>query len=392
MSSIDTAVESDRALFDRARRSREGLMDATRLHEEIGNAGLDAVVATSHVNVIYTSGVYLPVEISVPQFVVTTASGERAAVVNEADERFVREYMDNVRAFRFEGNERAEAVRLLGEAIEELGLSRGDVGIELTALPRSLHELVERTRPHVAWADATPIFQRARLFKTPAEIELLAAAARATHRAIESAFADADDSATEKGLAAQIQANALLAGADGLSHTNVNAGVHSTLGHVTSLEERIEPGELVYVDFGAKFAGYCTDLARNAVHGEPSGTQRDFYDRMFDVHLSLIAWLQPGVTGGEVYDWAQAAYAKAGLAYPWGTFGHSIGLDMHEGFELSVGSPHVLEPGMVVCIELTHTEPDGRYHVEDMVAIGEEGAEMISNTREALLRSLGESA
>jgi Xaa-Pro aminopeptidase len=388
MSAADTAVEADRALFDKARRTREGLRDEARFREEIKRDGLDAVVACSHVNVIYTTGVYLPVEVSVPSFAVMTADGKCSAVVNEADEMFVRKYVDDVRSYAFEGGEREKAASMLGDIINDLGLSTSKVGIELGALSSSLNELVTQAAPKVQWTDAKTVFQRARLIKTPDEIKLLAAAARATDRSITDAFDSADGSSTEKSLASRIQANALLAGADGLSHTNVNSGVHSTLGHVTSLEEVIKPEELIYVDFGGKFAGYCTDLARNAVMTEPNETQIDLYNRMFDVHLSLIDWLTPGVTGGEVYDWAQAEYAKRGLSYPWGTFGHSIGLDMHEGFELSIGSPHVLEPGMVVCIELTHTEADGRYHVEDMVAINENGAEIISNAENAHIRGV----
>jgi Xaa-Pro aminopeptidase len=390
MTAVDTAVEADRRLFDRARRSRDGLMDADRFRREIEGAGLDAVVACSHVNVIYTTGVYLPVEVSVPSFAVMTASGERAAVVNEADERFVAEYVKDVRSFRFEGNEAETAVALLRDVLEALGLSGAKVGIEFGALSRTLYDLCAEVCSGVQWADAKQVFQRSRLIKTPDEIELLAAAGRATDRAIADAFAAADATTTEKGLAARIQANALLAGADGLSHTNVNAGVHSTLGHVTSLEDAIRPGELVYVDFGAKFAGYCTDLARNAVLGTPTSEQLDLYNRMFGVHMELIDRIKPGVTGGEVYEWGQAAYAKGGLTYPWGTFGHSIGLDMHEGFEFSAGSDDVLEPGMVVCVELTHTEPEARYHVEDMVAVTETGAHSISNAENAAIRGMGE--
>jgi Xaa-Pro aminopeptidase len=391
MSAAEPVVEADRALFDQARRDRTGLMDEARFRAEITDAELDAVVACSHVNVIYTTGVYLPVEVSVPSFAVMTASGERAAVVNEADARFVAEYVRDVRSFQFAGDEARRAVSLLGELLGDLGLAKGKAGIEFDALSRALFDLCEETCPDVRWSDAKTVFQRARLIKTPDEIKLLQAAARTTDRAIVEAFETSDGSATEKALAARIQANALVAGADGLSHTNVNAGVHSTLGHVTSLEEVIKPGELIYVDFGAKFAGYCTDLARNAVMSTPTAEQVDLYERMFQVHVGLIDWLRPGVTGGEVYDRAQAAYGEAGLTYPWGTFGHSIGLDMHEGFEFSSGSEHVLEPGMVVCVELTHTDPgEARYHVEDMVAITEDGAESLWNAEPAAMRGIGQ--
>jgi Xaa-Pro aminopeptidase len=389
MTTASTSIDADRALFDHARRDRTGLMDEARFRSEIARAGLDALVGCSHVNVIYATGVYLPVEVTVPSFAVVTASGERAAVVNEADERFVMEYIPEVRSFPFDGNEPQTAVCLLRELITDLGLSRSMVGIELGALSGPLFALCSDSCPDVRWVDARTVFNRARLIKTPAEVALLAAGARATCRAISDAFSSVDRSTTEKSLAARIQANALLAGADSLSHTNVNAGAHSTLGHVTSLEEVIQEGDVIYVDFGAKFAGYCTDIARNEVLLTPTKRQLDLYNRMFDIHLSLIDSLRPGVTGADVHDWAQEAYAKAGLAYPWGTFGHSIGLDLHEGFEFSSGSEHTLEPNMVVCVELTHTESHARYHVEDMVLITQNGAAALSDVSAAVIGGIG---
>jgi Xaa-Pro aminopeptidase len=390
MSTADTHGDAEKALFDRARQDRSGLKDEARLRAELDSAGFEAVVACSQVNVIYTSGVYLGVDAGRPTFMVTTASGERAAVVNEADEKFVAEYVPDVRAFPFDGKEAETAAVLLRDILEEFGLSRRKVGIEFGALSRSLFDFISNASPHVDWSDAKAVLQRARLIKTQDEIELLSAAALATDRAISQAFESSDRSTTEKTLAARIQSNALFAGADGFSHTNVNAGVHSTLGHVTSLENVINPGEVVYVDFGGKFAGYCTDLARNAVMGTPSATQADLYDRMFQIHLRVIDWLRPGITGGEVYERGQVEYEKAGLEYPWGTFGHSIGLDIHEGFEFSVGSDQVLEPSMVVCFELTHTEADARYHVEDMVLITDDGAEILSNADNATMRGITE--
>ena len=56
-----------------------------------------------------------------------TASGERAAVVNEADEMFVREYVNDVRSYRFEGGEREKAVAHLTDVLRDLGQMHGDV-------------------------------------------------------------------------------------------------------------------------------------------------------------------------------------------------------------------------------------------------------------------------
>jgi Xaa-Pro aminopeptidase len=371
-----------RRLFDGARRSRDGLCNEARLRQEIAAAGFDAVVAASQANVIYTSGAYLAIDV-VPTFIVTTGAGERSAIVNEADADFVRAYsaLTDVRAYRFSADSESGAIALLGELLDELGLAHGRLGVELGALSMSRFQRLSERCPHVEWRDAEPVFQSARLVKTPAELDLLRAAAVATAQAIDSAFADADSTTTEKDLAARIQANALDAGADELSHANINAGAHSTLGHSVSLEAVIAAQEVVHVDFGAKWAGYTSDVSRNAVMAEPTANQRDIYDRLFTIHRKLLSWVGPGITAGEVFDRGQEEFAEAGLTYPWGTLGHSIGLAMHEGFELAAGSDVVLEPGMVVCIEPSHIEPgDARYDVEDMVAIREDGIEILSRS------------
>jgi Xaa-Pro aminopeptidase len=379
-----TVTDGTRAVFDRARRDRVGLMNEARLREQIGSAGLDGVIASSQVNVIYTSGAYLAIDV-VPVFVVTTASGEQAAVVNEADAEFLRAYsrLRDVRSFRFGPNSEQDAVSALGDALTDLGLSEASLGLEVASVSSARLALLRERGPKVSWSDAGPVFEQTRMVKTERELEILATAASVTAQAIESAFAQSDRSDTEKSVAGRIQANALLAGADDLSHANVNAGVHSTLGHSISLEKTVEPGEVIHVDFGAKFGGYCTDVSRNAVMAAPSEKQLDIYRRLFEIHVNLLDWLQPGLTASEVFARTETEFAQSGLTYPWGTIGHSIGLAMHEGFELAAGSEVVLEPGMVVCVEPSHIEPgDARYDVEDMVVVREQGVEVLSTGAE----------
>jgi Xaa-Pro aminopeptidase len=373
-----TAIQT--SVFDEARRSRGGLWNKERLLQKMQDAGVDGVVATSPRNVIYTSGAYIAIDV-LPTFIVTTASGERAAVINEADDKFLRAYspVTNVRSFGFSADGIASAIGLLAEFLAELGLAESTLGIEFSAVSAERLQQLHEGCPGVTWADAEPIFQATRLIKTPDELAVLRAAAAATADVIDAAFPEATQTSTEKELAAQIQARALLAGADELSHANINAGVHSTLGHSISLEKTIERQEVIHVDFGAKWAGYTSDVSRNAVMVEPTRKQRDIYARLFEIHRALLDWIRPGVTSGEVFDRGIAEFEKVGLTHPWTTLGHSIGLAMHEGFELSPGVDIALEPGMVVCVEPSHIEPDdARYDVEDMIAITKDGIEILS--------------
>jgi Xaa-Pro aminopeptidase len=345
------------------------------------DAGLDAVVASSPANVTYTVGAWIPLPL-LDTFVLTTASDEQAVVVNEADAYHLGAYgaVSDVRAYRFGPTSEQQALDHFGDLLREHGLERSVVGIELGFLPLRVHRALVREFPEVDWRDAGGVFEQARVIKTPAEIEILRRACFATEKAMQTGFALVAPGDTEKTLAAEMQGCVLRFGADALLHAHVHAGEHSLIVHTLALEEPIRPGEVIHVDFGAVFAGYTTDLSRNAVVGQPSSAQRDIYAKLYEIHLLTREALVPGVTADEIFRRIEPEFAARGLVHPWATLGHSSGLTIHEGFEIARGSQAVLEPGMVINYEPSHIEPgDARYHIEDTVVITEDGNELLSD-------------
>jgi Xaa-Pro aminopeptidase len=338
------------------------------------------VIAVSAANVTFTGGVWVPHPL-LSSFVITTASVEQCVVINEADEYYFDKYswIEDVRGFRFGPNASEDVFELLRGAVADLQLGRAVVGIELGQMSRPAVEQLQLAFPDSTLVDAHDVFEDARLVKSPAELELMALAAYCTDKAIQTAFALTRPGATEKSLAALMQANVLALGADATGHTHIQAGVHSTIVHTLSLERPMLPGEVVHVDFGAAFAGYQTDLSRNAVIERSSPRQREIYGGLVEIERLLIDALRPGVAAREVFELGLAAFEQRALTHPWGTLGHSIGLAVHEGFEFSAGADTVLEPGMVVCIEPSHIEQgDARYHVEDTLVITDGAARPIS--------------
>jgi Xaa-Pro aminopeptidase len=63
-------------------------------------------------------------------------------------------------------------------------------------------------------------------------------------------------------------------------------------------------------------------------------------------------------------------------------FGHSIGLYVHEPPIIDAKTARSLEPGMVLCVEhgWTDTEYPERYHIEDMILVTDNSAQILSNT------------
>lgn len=374
-------LAGERGVFDDARTDRRALFNRERLLEVVAGAGLDGVVAVSPANITYTGGAWVPHPLLL-SFVVTTASGDQGVVINEADEYYFNEYswIDDIRGFRFGPAAREDALSLLQELIADLGLGDARLGIELSQMSATAAEHVAGALSGVTLEDAHEVFEETRLVKTPAELDLMRLAVYCTDKAIQTAFAMCRPGATEKALATIMQSNVLELGADSTGHTHVHAGTHSTIVHTLSIERPIAPGEVVHVDFGAAFAGYMTDLSRNAVCETPSPRQREIYAQLYEIEQVLIAALKPGVVASEIFALATAEFERCGLVHPWGTLGHSTGLDVHEGFEFAEGADVVLEPGMVVCVEPSHIEAgDARYHIEDTLAITEDGAQLLSD-------------
>ncbi len=378
-------MTADANVLDLARRDRAALFNEPRLHEAMATRGLDAVIASSPANVTYVSGAWIPLPI-LDTFALTTASGAQAIVVNEADAFHLGAYgsIADLRAFRFGPDSERAAFDLLRDVLTEHGLRNASVGIELGFLPLRVHQALTREFPEVDWLDAGPVFEHARVVKTPAEIEILRRACYLTEKAIQTGFALVAPGDTEKTLAARMQSCVLGFGADALLHAHVHAGEHSLVVHTLALEEAIRSGEVIHVDFGAVFAGYATDLSRNAVVGEPSAAQRDIYAKLYEIHLILGDLLRPGAPVDEIFRRVEPEFSVRGLSHPWGTIGHSSGLTIHEGFEIAKGSDAILEPGMVINFEPSHIEPgDARYHIEDTMVITEDGNELLSDFRPA---------
>ena len=380
-------MSKENDILERVRTDRTGLFNQDRLNQAMKKDGLDAVIAVSGVNVAYTAGIHVS---SGPgkmlSYVVTSADGKTGMVTDEATAYYSREYswIEDIRPFRYVVDTKTankEGIELLSSVLDTLGLSKGKIGIEQTHIPGLYWDELRKKLPDVEFVDGSEAFEYARLVKTADEIEVFRLAAYYSDKAIHSAWAQSRAGFSEKTVAAMMESNALMLGAEGLDHSHLHTGLHSTVVHALSMdEELLKPGDVVHIDFGAVFGGYRTDISRNAVVHAPNSNQESIYKRMWDIEQKLYEDCKPGIVAGELYDIGMKYFDEAGLVYPWGTLGHSTGLVVHEGFEIAAGGDVVLEPGMIINLEPSHIEQgDARYHIEDTILITEDGMELLSN-------------
>jgi Xaa-Pro aminopeptidase len=170
-------------------------------------------------------------------------------------------------------------------------------------------------------------------------------------------------------------------GADSVSfNTTVAAGPNAAMAHHRPTDRAIRQGEPVVIDMGARVGGYCSDITRTVVVGEPDEMFRKIYDIVLGAQLTAINIVKPGLTGEECDRLARAVIAEAGYGDYFGhSLGHGVGLAVHESPRVGPRSSDLLLPGAVFTVEPGIYIPGwGGMRIEDIVILREEGATPLS--------------
>ena len=84
---------------------------------------------------------------------------------------------------------------------------------------------------------------------------------------------------SEREIKARLESKMLELGADGPSFdTIVASGYRGALPHGVASDKRIEKGDMITLDFGAYYRGYCSDITRTFAIGEPDPKMKEIYE------------------------------------------------------------------------------------------------------------------
>ncbi len=181
---------------------------------------------------------------------------------------------------------------------------------------------------------------------------------------------------SEREVQIELESFMLRAGADGLAFSSIVAtGANGASPHAIPGDTKLEAGQCVVLDFGARFAGYCSDMTRTVFLGEPDALMRQAFETMREANEQVESFLRSGVTGAEAHYLAEQILADGGFGGLMGHgLGHGVGLDIHELPVLSPRNLKPLEVGNVVTVEPGIYLP-GRFgmRLEDFGVIEEQG-------------------
>ena len=347
-----------------------------RLRAGLDAAGCDALLVTHLVNVRYLTGFTG----SAGLLLVT---GDDLLFVSDGRYRDqAAEQLDaaGVRArIEITGTEQRQVVAL---AVADAGVAR--LGLEAD---------------HVTWAQqrryADEWFTGAELVATSAVVEQLRLVKDAGEVArMEAAAAIADAALarvqpllwrepTEAEVALDLDTEMRRLGASGPSfETIVAAGPNGAKPHARPSARRIREGDLVVIDFGAVVDGYCSDMTRTLVVGEPTADQRRQWDVVAEAQQAGVDAVAPGASTVAVDRACRSVIAAAG----WGeaflhATGHGVGLDIHEAPRVAATGDATLAAGNVVTVEPGVYLPEhGGVRIEDTLLVTTDGCRALTRT------------
>ncbi|HSJ33839.1 MAG TPA: Xaa-Pro peptidase family protein [Acidimicrobiia bacterium] len=241
--------------------------------------------------------------------------------------------------------------------------------------------------PDVAFEACSELMAELRMRKEEGEIDLLRLAAHATDRVAARLAETRMSGMTERQLSLQVGRWTVEEGHDLDTFRIVASGPNGASPHHEPTDRVIEEGDMVVIDFGGRLGGYCSDMTRTFVVGDPTPEQEEVHDLVQVAQRAAVDAVRPGVTAAHVDAAARSVIEAAGYGEHFiHRTGHGIGLEGHEHPYIIETNSLPLEEGMAFSVEPGIYLP-GRFgvRIEDIVVVTSSGVEPLNRANHDLV-------
>jgi Xaa-Pro aminopeptidase len=331
----------------------------TKLEDLFLNCGLDAYIVARSKNIQYYTG-------SIGgSFLLVIPDRDPLLLVNPLDENVTRDQSRGCNV------ETYDSAGLLNKFADTLRWSHS-TSLGFDDLPLSLLNRLEKRLPEIAFRQDQDVVWAQRSVKDARELKLMREAGRLANVAMEALVKVLVVGEKEHRLAAEASYAMMRDGAEAHAFEfTVGSGPRSAYPHASSTSRRIKRGDLIVVDIGASYCGYCSDITRTFIAGKPDAKMAEIYETVSRSHDAAYSAMKPGASCRDVDAASRKVISDAGYGRNYThSLGHGVGLEIHEPPSVSQTSNEILRNGNVVSNEPgIYMHGFGGVRIEDTILI-----------------------
>lgn len=231
-------------------------------------------------------------------------------------------------------------------------------------------------------------FYALRATKTDREIEIMRKAQSITDSAFAWILDNVREGMTEKELALTLENKMSELGSHGTAFQTIVAfGENTSQPHARYGDRKLGCGDLITVDFGAKYMGYCSDMTRTFSFGRPDDEKISVYNTVSEAQMRAIDAARTGMKARELDAVCRDYFCSKNLdKFFLHSTGHGLGIEIHEKLSISPSSNDVLSENNVFSVE------PGLYfagkfgvRIEDVVRLTKNGVDNLTKSPKHLI-------
>lgn len=327
------------------------------LRDQLKSMELDGMIVSNPVNVKYLTG--LDEEgmliVAPKENVFITDSRYIESVNNKLtiDDEIVAYDIRNMSKYDYEG----------------FFMSCNDIGFEERYVTYEAYKKYLQTY-QVNLVETEGIIENHRIVKDEEETELIKKACEITDSTFAYVKKILQYGMTEKELSFEIERFMIENGADGVAFDTIVAfGENTSMPHAVPTNRKLQSGDIVQLDMGAKYKGYCSDFSRVIFIDTMKNEYEESYQFVLDQQRRIVNSFRNGVNMKQLMKDRESDYNLKNFSVMH-SFGHGVGMDIHEEPILSSKMDSYLKENSIIAIEPGVYKP-GRFgiRIEDTYQI-----------------------
>jgi Xaa-Pro aminopeptidase len=350
-----------------------------RLQNAVARENVDALLITSLVNIRYLTG------FDGTRAVMIIGRGKKLFLT---DSRYIEAVTKEIKNVEIEEIGR-KPYQIIGNLVRKMKIRR--LGFEQDNVTFFDYSKIAEAVGVKKMRPMSGVIEQIRMIKDDQELKCIKQAATISAHGIRHIRDLFKSGITERSLAIELELFFQLNGAEQAAFPTIVAfGRHASAPHHRTSRSHMRSGNMVLIDFGARYRGYNSDLTRTVASNNISGKFKEIYNIVLEAQQRAVESIRPGRKFSEIDRVARDFIAKQGYGDHFGHgLGHGLGLEVHESPTIAPGVVGTCRKGMVFTIEPGIYLPGwGGVRIEDDIVVTSKGCRVLTGSCDKKLRAI----